>query len=214
MAQLAQAATELEKVRTDYAAVTAWQQRAPAVVDLGQSLAAMPETKLAAANAAVAVRALPQSVQAPQDLADVKGIGRVFEQRLYKAGIGTFWELSALSDDDLKAILQLNELQLLHIDLEAIRADARRLAEETNTVGQLWEGKVPDDFEPLEGIGKVFEQRLYDAGITTYAALASATPEQLADIIQAKPPAQPDYASWIAQARRLVEGGAAEDDAT
>jgi predicted flap endonuclease-1-like 5' DNA nuclease len=166
----------------------------------------MPETKLSAANAAVAVRALPQLVMAPQDLADVKGIGRVFEQRLYKAGIGTFWELSALADDDLKAILKLNELQLLHIDLEAIRADARRLAEETGTVGQLWEGEAPDDFEPLEGIGKVFEQRLYDAGITTYAALAATSPEQLDAIIQAKPPAQPDYESWIAQARRLVGG--------
>jgi predicted flap endonuclease-1-like 5' DNA nuclease len=113
-----------------------------------------------------------------------------------------------LADDDLKTILKLNELQLLHIDLEAIRADARRLAEETGTVGQIWEGKAPDDFEPLEGIGKVFEQRLYDAGITTYAALAAATLEQLADIVQAKPPAQPDYESWVAQARRLVEEAA------
>jgi len=153
----------------------------------------------------VAMRALPKLVAAPQDLAEIKGIGRVFEQRLYKAGIGAYWELAALSDDDLKKMLQLNELQLMQVDLEAMRADARRLAEETGTVGQLWEGTAPDDFEPLEGIGKVFEQRLYDAGIFTYAALAAATPEQLTEIIQARPPAQPDYASWIAQAQRLVD---------
>ncbi len=196
---------ELEQVQSRFNAATAWQQRAPAVVELGQSLSLMPDAKLSAANSAVAVRMLPQMVSAPQDLTDVKGIGRVFEQRLYEAGVGTFWELATLSDDDLKQILQLNELQLLHMDLDAIRADARRLAEETNTVGQIWDGEAPDDFEPIEGIGKIFEQRLYNAGIRKYSELASKTPEELAAIVKPKPPAQPDFESWIEQARQLME---------
>jgi predicted flap endonuclease-1-like 5' DNA nuclease len=57
------------------------------------------------------------------------------------------------------------------------------------------------DFKPLAGLGSVFEGRLYDAGICTYAALANATVEQLAQICQAPAWRTPDYASWIAEAR-------------
>lgn len=196
---------ELEQVQTQFAATTAWQQRAPAVVELGQSLALMADAKLSAANSAVAVRALPQMVSAPQDLTEIKGIGRVFEQRLYEAGVGTFWELATMGDDDLKQVLHLNELQLLHMDLDAIRADARRLAEESGTVGQIWDGEAPDDFEPIDGIGKIFEQRLYDAGIRKYSDLTAKTAGELAEIVKPKPPAQPDFEGWIAQARQLME---------
>jgi len=203
--QLADSQAQLEQARTEYAESTAWQQRAPAIVDLGQTLSRMSDTKLAAANSSAAAGSLPHLVAAPQDLADVKGIGRTYEQRLYNAGVGSFWELAVCSDDDLKRILEINELQLLSIDLDAIRADARRLAEETGTVGMLWDGEAPDDFEPIDGIGKTFEQRLYDAGIRTYKALAAATPEQLAEIVKAKKPLDPDYQSWIDQARALMQ---------
>jgi predicted flap endonuclease-1-like 5' DNA nuclease len=95
-------------------------------------------------------------------------------------------------------------LQATQVDPSEIRADARRLAEESGSIGQIWEGQPPDDFEPIEGIGKVFEQRLYAAGIRTYRALADASPEQLAAIVKAQKPLQPDYRSWIAQARRRI----------
>ena len=42
----------------------------------------------------------------------------------------------------------------------------------------------PDDFRRIAGIGAVFQQRLYDAGITTYAALAGRSPEELAQILR------------------------------
>ena len=208
--QLADSQAQLEQVRSEFVQATAWQQRAPAIVNLGQSLSRMSDTKLAAANSSAAAGSMPNMVSAPQGLAEVKGIGRTYEQRLYKAGVGSFWELALCSDDDLKRILKLNELQLLHIDLDAIRADARRLAEETGTVGMLWNGEVPDDFEPIDGIGKTFEQRLYDAGIRTYKALAATTPEQLADIVKAKKPLLPDYQGWIDQARALMQSAGTE----
>ena len=74
----------------------------------------------------------------------------------------------------------------------------------------LWNGEVPDDFEPIDGIGKTFEQRLYDAGIRTYKALAATTPEQLADIVKAKKPLLPDYQGWIDQARALMQSAGTE----
>ena len=67
---------------------------------------------------------------------------------------------------------------------------------------------APQPLTPIRGIGPVFEQRLYAAGIQSYAALAAATPEQLAQIVNAPKPSQPDYAGWIAEARRLAGPGA------
>ena len=208
--QLADSEVQLQQERSEFLRATAWQQRAPAIANLGQRLSLISDTKLAAANSSAAAGSMPHMVSASQNLADVKGIGRVYEQRLYSAGVGSFWEMAVCGDDALKRILDLNELQMLHTDLDAIRADARRLAEETGTTGMLWDGEVPDDFEPIDGIGKTFEQRLYNAGIRTYKALAATTPEQLAHIVKARKPLQPDYQSWIDQARALMQSAHAE----
>ncbi len=196
---------ETAKLRTLYDTAVAAQVRTPAIADLERRLSALPPAKLAAANAAVAAGVLPRFVDTPQDLADVKGIGTIYEQRLYRAGIGAFWEVACLTDDELRVTLEITELQATQVELPEIRADARRLAEESATVGQIWDGQTPDDFEPIDGIGKVFEQRLYAAGIRTYRALAEASPEQLAAIVKAQKPLQPDYQSWRAQARALVD---------
>ena len=138
----------------------------------------------------------------PQDLAKVKGVGAAYETKLYEAGIGTFAELANTDEAELGRIFALREFQ--KVDLVAIKADAQRLAEETQTVGRGWTGTPPDDFEPLQGIGAVYEGRLYDAGICTYQALADATVEQLTEICKAPAWRMPDYANWIAQAKELL----------
>jgi predicted flap endonuclease-1-like 5' DNA nuclease len=140
----------------------------------------------------------------PQHLSDVKGIGSVYETRLYSAGIGSYWELAHLSDAELRRILQLTPHQQERMDLKSIRQDALRLAKETRSKGRKWTREAPDDLEPVEGIGEVFEKRLYDAGICTYEALANATAELLDEICH--PPAQfkPNYAAWIRKAKTLA----------
>ena len=135
----------------------------------------------------------------PQDLEAINGIGAVYEQRLYAAGIGTYWEVGMIPDAELVEVLEIKDFQ--GVDLAAIKADAMRLAAESNSMGQTWDGTEPDDFEPLEGIGPVMERRLYAAGICTYAALAAATEERLAEICKAPAFARPNYARWIEQAR-------------
>ena len=184
-------------------ASTAWQAKLPSLAQFGQSLARLPGYKALAADAAIHAGRLPAVTAAFQDLATVYGIGATYEQRLYNASIGTYWELSHLSDDDLVSMLKLGDLQQNVIDLDAIRSAARRLAVETDAVGALWEGETPDDFEPIVGIGKVFEQRLYDAGIRSYRTLAAATVEELAAICQAHTAVAPDFAAWIEQAKIL-----------
>jgi predicted flap endonuclease-1-like 5' DNA nuclease len=137
----------------------------------------------------------------PQDLEQIQGIGRVYEQRLYAAGIGTFWEVGMVPPDELKTILGIQEFQ--DVDLAAIQADALRLAQETDAMGETWDGSEPDDFDELEGIGPVLERRLYAAGICTYEELAQTARERLVEICKAPSFNRPDYDKWIevAQAR-------------
>ena len=137
----------------------------------------------------------------PQDLSAVPGIGSVYEDRLYAAGIGTYWELAELPGDDLVSVLGESVNRL---DVGSIKAEAMRLAAETNSIGRGWSGAAPDDFEQLGGIGEVYERRLYDAGICTFAALAAATPERLAEVCQAPALRAADYAAWITHAAELA----------
>ena len=146
----------------------------------------------------------------PQDLESIEGVGVVYERRLYEAGIGSYWEVAQLSDTDLSDILEVMPFQ--DVDLAAIRASAMALAVETGTVNRVWDGTDPDDFEPLPGIGVIYEKRLYQAGYCTYEALAAATPEDLE--AACRPPAgrKPDFASWIATAQILAAAkGAGEE---
>ena len=137
----------------------------------------------------------------PQDLSAVPGIGTTYEDRLYAAGIGSYWELAELSGDDLVSILGAS---VGRIDAGSIKAEAMRLAAETNSIGRGWSGAPPDNFEALGGVGEIYERRLYDAGICTFDALAATTPERLAEICQAPALRLADYAAWIAHATELA----------
>ena len=77
-------------------------------------------------------------------------------------------------DEQLSDILEIMPFQ--DLDLAAIRASAMALAMETGSVNRVWDGTEPDDLEPLEGIGVIYERRLYNAGYCTYEALAAAAP--------------------------------------
>ena len=140
-------------------------------------------------------------VPCPQDLSAVSGIGPVYEERLYAAGIGTYWSLAELPIEELARILELKSFQ--DVDLTAISTAAMTIAAETNSLGRGWDGTSPDDFDGLPEIGEVYERRLYEAGICTYEAMAATTPEQLAAICKAPPMRTPNYAAWIATAAEL-----------
>ncbi len=185
----------------------------PAEIDLGllptESADSTPSPAPAVEPAAAPVTAedstSPASVSAcPQPLSEVKGVDAILEQRLYAAGIGSFWSLAQLSDDELARVLELGDAERAAVDLEDLRHDAARLARDTNSVGRRWNGTQPDDLERLDGLGPAHERRLYDAGICTYDALSASDPETLAAICPGHPGHAPDYAHWIAQARALL----------
>jgi predicted flap endonuclease-1-like 5' DNA nuclease len=141
-------------------------------------------------------------VSCPQDLSAVPGIGAVFEERLYAAGIGSYWELAETSRDELVNILGPDSIR--GVDFEQIKGEAMQLAVQSHSVGRSWDGTPPDDFDVLPGIGEIYERRLYEAGICTYEALSAATAERLTAICKAPPMRTPDYAAWIATATELA----------
>jgi predicted flap endonuclease-1-like 5' DNA nuclease/prefoldin subunit 5 len=175
-----------------------------AAAEFSEALARLPKIKSHAASAAIVAGVQPVLSPRIQALTDVTGIGSVYQQRLYKAGVGTYWELASLPDSDLQETLQIPELQRQRVDFEETRANAYELAKETDTVGLLWDGDHVDDFEPMPGIGKTFEKRLYEAGITTYEQLAACDVERLAEII--RPPAmrEVNYDDLKDRARQLI----------
>jgi hypothetical protein len=69
-------------------------------------------------------------------------------------------------------------------------------------------GPSGDDFRKIDGIGRVLERRLWDAGILTYGDLGQRTPEEIAALlpptagISAERIASQD---WTGQARELAE---------
>jgi chromosome segregation ATPase len=212
-AELQSRDVELAETKTRLAETNALFDAAPAVAETTKWFTRLSGPKRAAANAAIREGVLPYKTPRPQKLAEIMGIGKVFEQRLYDTGIGTFWEVSQIEDDQVQSVLDITDWQMMRLDLNEVRSDALRLAHETTTVGAIWEKLDVDDFEVLEGVGKTYERRLYEAGLATYADIANATVEQLAEICHAPKMRTPDYASWIAQAQRLVERGSTEQAA-
>jgi len=178
---------------------------------LSEALSRLPAFKTSAASAAIVAGVQPVLSPRIQALTDVVGIGSAYQQRLYTAGVGTYWELSSLPDAELETILKIPELQRARIEFEDTRADAYQWAQKTGTIGLLWDGDHVDDFEPLPGVGKTFEKRLYEAGITTYEQLIECGNERLAEIVKAPPMREIDYGAWKERAQQfLVERQAAQ----
>jgi predicted flap endonuclease-1-like 5' DNA nuclease len=135
----------------------------------------------------------------PQYLSEVRGIGEVYEKKLYAAGIGTFWELAHTSDEELERIFDAKDFQ--DVNCQVIRDDAMRLAIETGALGREWDGSQPDNLTEISGIGRTFEKRLFDAGVCTFEALARLSPARLEEICGSGGLRRPNYSEWIAEAR-------------
>ncbi len=147
--------------------------------------------------------ASPRTWIPAQDLSAIRGVGPIFEQKLYNAGIGTYSQLAALSDAEVRAIVQPKPWQAFHH--ESWNDQARRLAEETGTTGALWNGLIPDDLSRIKGIGEAYEQTLYEAGILTFADLAAMNVQELQSIVQREASQEMDLGDWIARARELAD---------
>ncbi len=210
--ELARLRAELEALQRTLDSVTAERDaalaQAPAPAETAPEAAEATPSRVAAKTAPLQAALIfgvhPQTTAIVQDLAALRGIGPVYEQRMYDRGIGTYWEIANLTDEEFIEILKPSKAAQKHLDCAAVRADALRLARETYSMGFIWDGEAVDDLQRIEGIGQVMEQRLYDAGVRTFDQLASITLEQLETIIGDSEPFAPDFIDWVNQARVLA----------
>jgi predicted flap endonuclease-1-like 5' DNA nuclease len=95
-------------------------------------------------------------------------------------------------------------------DIEAPEppADAPPVRLTPDAIEALVPGDKPqdDDLSRIEGIGPVYHAKLRAAGIRTFAALAAADEDRLAEIIQASSWQRVNYGEWIEQARLASVG--------
>jgi len=62
----------------------------------------------------------------------------------------------------------------------------------------------PDDLTAIKGIGRIYQWKLRDGGISTYQQLAATTPERIREILDVPAWRKLDPESWIEQARVLA----------
>lgn len=126
-------------------------------------------------------------------LIDIKGIGPVYQDRLYAAGIVTFEQVAATHPDRLRAIVDPETT--FDLDIESWHEQARKLAHLPSR----------DPLIDINGIGPVYEQRLLNAGVTSFEQLASMTEAQIRAIIKPEAWQNVDIPSWIAEAKVLAQ---------
>lgn len=62
----------------------------------------------------------------------------------------------------------------------------------------------PDDLTAIKGIGRIYQWKLRDGGISTYQQLAASTPERIREILDVPAWRKVNPESWIEQARVLA----------
>ena len=84
-----------------------------------------------------------------------------------------------------------------------LRCGSQRSGNSEHTAKPAAEKSGTDDLTAIRGIGIAGQNRLYAAGIKTYAQFTEASPEELRNIV-GKLRRGSEVEDWIAQARELV----------
>ncbi|MEM7131902.1 MAG: helix-hairpin-helix domain-containing protein [Chloroflexota bacterium] len=138
------------------------------------------------------------SEEYPDNLDQIKGIGRVSQKKLYDHGIYTWHQLSQTDKERLREITNASG----KVNVEEWKEQAHMLAEATGRLGVSYNGLPPDDLTLIPGITRSIEKQLYRSGIVTYQALASCSKEQLATLMPKAPNLTAStFSQWIAHAK-------------
>ena len=133
------------------------------------------------------------------DFTTFEGIGPVYEAKLKHAGIATFAQLAASDEATLREVIQAPAWRRVNYGEWIEQA---RLAAAGDDAGlKAYQAELfnrgGDNIGLIAGVGEKSATALAAAGITTYAALAESTPEQLAEINKAAGVRAGDYDAWI-----------------
>jgi predicted flap endonuclease-1-like 5' DNA nuclease len=113
-------------------------------------------------------------------------------------GVGTQYKTQLLSIDPTLA----GSSEGVHVGETDDRQDTAE-AERMHAVGEQQRDPLID----INGIGPVYQQRLFDAGIYTFAELAAQSPARLRELVGAKSWQETETETWIAEARQFTQAG-------
>jgi predicted flap endonuclease-1-like 5' DNA nuclease len=142
------------------------------------------------------------SLDAPDTKNQFKTQLLAIDPALARGGEGVHLGDTGDRQNDVEAERLRAELADANGEIERLRAQLGA-SERTITVGE----GARDPLIDINGIGPVYEQRLFDAGIYTFADLASQSPARLREIIGAKSWQETETEAWIAEAQQFVQAG-------
>jgi predicted flap endonuclease-1-like 5' DNA nuclease len=141
-------------------------------------------------------------VEHPDDLGKIRGIGEIYKERLFAAGIYTWQQVVDSEPEVLRRITRAKP----NADIGDWQSQAQALVKQFNRGGATYSGPAPEDLALIDGIGPAAMEALYQAGITTFARLAAATPVELAAILPAPTIGMEfHFSDWIAQAAQRAQ---------
>lgn len=89
--------------------------------------------------------------------------------------------------------------------MATLGSEAHAIADRlTRAVGDDRVARQRDPLIDINGIGPVYQQRLFDAGINTFAGLAALAPDKLRTIVKPETWQDVDTEAWITEARALA----------
>lgn len=125
-------------------------------------------------------------------LIDIDGIGPVYQQKLYDQGVVTFDQVAAMHPERLRSLVAPNAV--FELDTAPWIEEARRFAGRP----------LRDPLIDINGVGPVYEQRLLNAGVTSFEQLGNMTAEEIRAIIRPAAWQLFEPEAWIAEARELA----------
>ena len=111
-------------------------------------------------------------------------------------------------DDDVQVLTEYldkrdAELRELQAKIEAKEAQLDALKADFDEYIETH----PDELADIKGIGRIYQWKLRDAGINSYAQLAQTTPERIEEILDVPAWRKVEPESWIEQAKVMARQG-------
>lgn len=175
--------------------------------EAGEDLAKVDTAWLASRAGAVELLFGGQA-PAEDDLTRLEGIGPTYAARLRQHGIVTFAQLAVTDEAELAQAIQAPAWRRpIYADWVA----QARLAAAGDEAGlaalqAVLFSRESDKLTRIDGLGEKYAAALHSAGIATFAALAAATPEQVAGIVRAAGLRSADFGAWIDDAALRAAG--------
>lgn len=116
---------------------------------------------------------------------------------------------SGPGDEKLAATLR-EFLEKREQEITQLRSEMERQESQYDDLKNQFEQYMvthPDDLTAVRGIGRIYQWKLRDGGISSYAHLANATPEGLREILEVPAWRKFEPESWIEQAKVLAQRG-------